>query len=89
MLAIARALAKRPKAYLFDEATSALDSRSEEVMKKKAMGHTSISIARRLSTIYHCEKIFVIGEKKIKEHGSFDELLKMKGLFYKMIEETY
>jgi ATP-binding cassette subfamily B (MDR/TAP) protein 1 len=90
-LAIARAVLTRPQAYLYDEATSALDSKSEQIVQtalnRLSENKTSISIAHRVSTIQDCDTIYVIGERVIKEQGSFDELMAMQGLFWKLNQD--
>merc|ERR1712043_36029 len=77
-IAIARALIKNPRILILDEATSALDEHSQEVVQQaldRAMeGRTSIVIAHRLSTIRNCDKLFVLGNGNVLEHGSYDEL---------------
>jgi ATP-binding cassette subfamily B (MDR/TAP) protein 1 len=87
-IAIARAVLKNPKIYLFDEATSALDSVSEQVVQEALNGlmtdHTSIAIAHRLSTIRNVDEILVLRDGEVIERGSYDDLLKMKGTFYNM-----
>lgn len=77
-IAIARALIKDPRILILDEATSALDEQSQEVVQQaldRAMeGRTSIVIAHRLSTIRNCDILFVLGNGKVMESGSYDEL---------------
>lgn len=90
-LAIARAVLKKPNAYLFDEATSALDSKSEKVvmdaLSRLSHGKTTISIAHRMGAIEDCDVIFVIGGKKVLEKGGFNELLDKQGVFWKLNQE--
>lgn len=70
-IAIARALYKNPEILILDEATSALDEATEkEIMNEIyeiAEEKTLIIIAHRLSTIQHCNKVFKVQKKKIKE----------------------
>ena len=77
-IAIARALIKDPRILILDEATSALDEQSQEIVQNaldRAMeGRTSIVIAHRLSTIRNCDKLFVLGDGRVLEAGSYDEL---------------
>ena len=91
-LAIARVIIRHPQAYLFDEATSALDSKSEDIvahaLEKICHGKTTINIAHRLSSIQHCDPIYVISDKKIKEQGTFHELLDKKGVFWKLSNDV-
>jgi ABC-type multidrug transport system fused ATPase/permease subunit len=87
-VAIARAILKNPKILILDEATSALDSRSEflvqDALKKLIKGRTTFAIAHRLSTIMHADKILVIDKGEIIEEGKHEELIKKKGLYYKL-----
>ncbi|CAF0786979.1 unnamed protein product [Adineta steineri] len=88
-IAIARALIRSPNILLFDEATSALDNKSEsklqEVLENVRMNRTSLTIAHRLSTIQNSDKIIVIDKGQMKEEGIHDELLKLNGIYSKMV----
>ncbi len=89
-LSIARALLRNPKLLIFDEATSALDSITEEEISETmrdlsaSKQQITILIAHRLSTIMHADKIYVLEQGKIIEHGKHDALLELKGLYYAM-----
>ncbi len=78
-LALARAFLKGSKILLLDEATSALDNISQEKIKEviDSLKHkcTIIIVAHRLSTVVDCDKILVVGNKKIIAEGSHSELL--------------
>lgn len=84
-LAIARAILKNPQVLILDEATSALDTESEKIVQdaldKLMVGRTSVVIAHRLSTIFNADQIFVIENGHLREHGTHEELLEMKGLY--------
>ncbi len=89
-IAIARALIRNPKIIILDEATSALDSVSENEIQKAlsnlTQGRTTFVVAHRLSTIKNADKIAVIKDGKCTEVGSYEELMKKQGDFYKMRE---
>jgi ABC-type transport system involved in Fe-S cluster assembly fused permease/ATPase subunit len=87
-VAIARVILKRPKILIFDEATSALDSRTEqgiqESLQALALGHTSIVIAHRLSTVTDADEILVLDGGAIVERGDHGALLRRGGLYADM-----
>lgn len=84
-VAIARTILKRPPIMVFDEATSSLDSQSEQAIlraiKEISQGHTSLVIAHRLSTIVDADNIVVLGNGKILEQGSHQQLLSHNGAY--------
>lgn len=87
-ISIARALIRDPKVIVLDEATSALDSISEkliqEALNNLTKGRTTFIVAHRLSTIRDADKIAVIADGRCVEYGTFEELMELKGEFYKM-----
>ncbi len=87
-IAIARALIRNPKIIVLDEATSALDSISEKMIQEAVnnlvRGRTTFIVAHRLSTIRNADKIAVIAGGKCVEYGTFEELMDLKGEFYRM-----
>lgn len=88
-LSIARVFLKNPPILIFDEATSALDNESEQVvqesLEKLAKNRTTFVIAHRLTTIENAERILVLTDKGITEQGTHDELMKLNGVYAKMV----
>ncbi|WP_338983938.1 ABC transporter ATP-binding protein/permease [Spiroplasma endosymbiont of Othius punctulatus] len=90
-MVIARTFLKNPSLIILDEATSALDNLVEKQisleLEKLIEGKTTIAIAHRLSTIKNYDKIFVLDvNKKIVQTGTFNELIKVPGLFKELYE---
>lgn len=87
-LAIARAILKEPDIFMMDEATSNIDSITEKALEKTINEWknrvTTIVVAHRISTIMNCNKIFVMDEGNIIEHGTHEELIKNCYLYRKM-----
>ncbi|MBU1696972.1 MAG: ABC transporter ATP-binding protein/permease, partial [Proteobacteria bacterium] len=91
LVCIARAFAFNPDLIIFDEATSYMDSQSEQkvhdAMNKLMKGRLSIIIAHRLSTVRNCDTILLLRDGKIREKGSHNELVKIKGEYYHLLEK--
>ncbi|MBT5968713.1 MAG: lipid A export permease/ATP-binding protein MsbA [Nitrospina sp.] len=92
-IAIARAILKNAPILLLDEATSALDSESE-IEVQQAIEHlmenrTTIVIAHRLSTIRNANRICVMENGQIVEHGTHDELLSKEGRYQQLYEMQF
>ena len=79
-LAIARAIAKNPKIFVFDDSFSALDLKTDAALRKalaqKVKDRTVIIVAQRISTIMHADQILVLDEGRIAGAGTHRELLK-------------
>lgn len=79
-LSIARAVAKKPKIYIFDDSFSALDYKTDAALRKalseKVANSTVIIVAQRISTILHAEQIIVLDEGRVAGIGTHSELLK-------------
>ncbi len=84
-LSIARAVLKDPPVLILDEATSAVDNETEAAiqrsMERIIVGRTTIVIAHRLSTVRHADRIFVLENGRLREHGRHEELLKIDGIY--------
>lgn len=78
-LAIARAIAKKPKIYVFDDSFSALDYKTDVALRRalrdKVKNSTVIIVAQRISTILHADKILVLEEGEIVGQGTHEELM--------------
>lgn len=87
-ISIARAVLKNPNILILDEATSALDTESEKLVQdaldKLMQDRTSIIIAHRLSTIRNADEIVLLSKGEIKERGTHDELIQLKGMYYNL-----
>jgi ABC-type bacteriocin/lantibiotic exporter with double-glycine peptidase domain len=86
-LLIARALVHKPSILIFDEATSALDNRTQAIVTAslKRLKATRILVAHRFSTLKSADRIYVIEKGRVVQHGSYDELVKEKGLFARLV----
>ena len=79
-LAIARAIAKQPKLFVFDDSFSALDMKTDATLRKaleqKIQDAAVIIVAQRISTILHADQILVLDEGRIVGKGTHEELLR-------------
>ena len=92
-ISLARVLIKNPDVLILDEATASLDSFSEsEIMNTvnyELKNITTIIVAHRLSTIVNSDIILVIQDGKIIEKGNHQELMKLKGYYYKLFTNQF
>jgi ATP-binding cassette subfamily B protein len=88
LIAFARALAFDPKILILDEATSSIDTETEQLIQQALdrllEGRTSIVIAHRLSTIQKADRILVMHKGEIREMGTHQELLALRGIYYRL-----
>jgi ATP-binding cassette subfamily B multidrug efflux pump len=93
LVSFARALAHNPRFLILDEATSSVDTKTEllirEALDRLLEGRTSIVIAHRLSTIQHANRILVFHKGKLREQGSHQELLALRGIYYRLYQLQY
>lgn len=84
-IGIARALYNDPSVLIFDEATSALDNLTEralmDAVHNLAKAKTIIMIAHRLSTVQHCDRIFLLEHGRCTAVGTYDELVQTNHAF--------
>jgi ATP-binding cassette subfamily B protein len=93
LLSFARALAFDPRILILDEATSSVDTETEllirDALNTLMAGRTTIAIAHRLSTIQDMDKILVLHKGVLREAGTHQELLALRGIYYKLFELQY
>ncbi|GAB1467791.1 ABC transporter ATP-binding protein [Candidatus Cloacimonadota bacterium] len=90
-VAIARALLTNPQILILDDALSAVDTKTERFILERLIevrqGKTTIIIAHRISSIQHADKIIVLGDAKIVERGSHQELIQLGKLYNDLYEK--
>jgi ATP-binding cassette, subfamily B, multidrug efflux pump len=93
LISFARALAHQPRFLILDEATSSVDTETEfrvrEALANMVEGRTSIIIAHRLSTIQRADRIIVMHRAQLRESGTHQELLAMRGIYHKLYQLQY
>lgn len=89
-IAIARAILNEPKLLILDEATASLDTESEYMIQKALErltdGRTTFAIAHRLSTLKNADRLIVIDGHQVAEVGSHEELIRRKGIYYRLVK---
>lgn len=90
LLSFIRALLYNPSILILDEATSSVDTESEMLIQHAIdtliNGRTSIVIAHRLSTIRKASKIIVLDKGEVREMGTHEELMALKGYYFKLYQ---
>jgi ATP-binding cassette subfamily B protein len=93
LISFARALAHNPHYLILDEATSSVDTDTEfrvrEALERMVEGRTSIVIAHRLSTIQRADRILVMHKGRLRESGTHQELLALRGIYWKLYQLQY
>ncbi len=89
-LAIARAIAKEPRIYVFDDSFSALDYKTDvalrRALKEKVGDSTVIIVAQRISTILHADKILVLEDGEIVGQGTHEELMRSNEVYQQIAQ---
>lgn len=90
-ISIARSLIKDPEILIFDDCLSAVDAKTEvkilDNLKRIMSKKTSLIISHRISAVKDSNLIAVLDRGEIKELGTHDELLDLKGLYYSIYEK--
>ena len=93
LISFARALAHNPRILILDEATSSVDTETElrvrEALTRLVTGRTSVVIAHRLSTIQRADRIIVMHKAQLRESGTHQELLSLRGIYWKLYQLQY
>jgi ATP-binding cassette, subfamily B (MDR/TAP), member 1 len=84
-LQIARALARPSKILILDECTSALDPSNQaavlETVRHAKVGRTTVMVTHKLPVMRMCDRILVIHDGEVAEHGTYEDLMERKGVF--------
>ncbi|MDQ3131125.1 MAG: ABC transporter ATP-binding protein/permease [Acidobacteriota bacterium] len=93
LISFARALAFDPKILILDEATSSIDTETEQLIQQAVervmQARTSLVVAHRLSTIQKCDRILVFHHGELREAGTHNELLGIRGLYWRLYQLQY
>jgi ATP-binding cassette subfamily B multidrug efflux pump len=93
LISFARALAFDPALLILDEATSSIDTETEQLIQQAIdrvmRDRTSIVVAHRLSTIQRADQIIVLHHGEIREQGTHQELLALRGLYWRLYKLQY
>jgi ATP-binding cassette subfamily B protein len=93
LISLARAVLRKPDIFIMDEATSSVDTITESLIQKGMenlmANRTSFIIAHRLSTIRKADRILFIKDGCIAEMGSHQQLLKLKGFYYRLYTQQF
>jgi ATP-binding cassette subfamily B multidrug efflux pump len=93
LISFARALAFDPTILILDEATSSIDTETEQLIQQAVdrvmMERTSLVVAHRLSTIQKCDRIMVFHHGELRESGTHNELLTLRGLYWRLYQLQY
>nr|XP_046274681.1 antigen peptide transporter 2a [Scatophagus argus] len=91
-ICIARALVRQPQVLILDEITSSLDAESERKVQQALAGcpnQTLLVVAHRLKTIERADQIVVVGDGRVQERGTHQELMDSRGSYYRLREKLF
>ena len=93
LLSFARALAFEPDVLILDEATSSVDTDTEVLiqdgLRTLMRGRTTIAVAHRLSTVQDMDRVLVLHRGELRESGTHQELLALRGIYYRLYQLQY
>ena len=93
LLSFARAILADPRILVLDEATASVDTITEQKIQSAIdtiiHGRTSIVIAHRLSTVRNADLILVVDDGKIIEQGTHEQLMSLRGSYYRLYTRQY
>lgn len=91
LVALIRASLVTSSILVLDEATSSVDALTEvrigRILERMSTGRTTIAIAHRLSTAARADRVLVLDDGRLLEDGSHEELVRKKGLYFRMYED--
>jgi ATP-binding cassette subfamily B protein len=89
-LAIARSFYSNSRFVIFDEATSALDAVAEDELfrsfRQRIGNRAALIISHRLSAVIHADHIYVMGDGRVQQHGTHEELIAMGGTYSRLFD---
>ncbi len=93
LVSFARAILADPEIFILDEATSSVDTKTEQMIQNAITrvlhGRTAFIIAHRLSTVRGADRIFYVEDGRIAEQGSHEQLMKLRGRYWRLYTSQY
>ncbi|HEV3471393.1 MAG TPA: ABC transporter ATP-binding protein, partial [Pyrinomonadaceae bacterium] len=93
LISFARALAFDPALLILDEATSSIDTETEQLIQRAIervlRDRTSVVVAHRLSTVQRADRILVLHHGELREQGTHQQLLALRGLYWRLYKLQY